>query len=110
MPQGGKRNSPRRKSGLGRVDDGMLFVFSHPLPVRMFAELNEAPGSASDLAKRLGVKTWHTDYHLKKLRAHGCVEAIEQIKVRGLTKTIYAAQIKVDFPEEVWKSLPPSVQ
>ncbi|HEU4599848.1 MAG TPA: helix-turn-helix domain-containing protein, partial [Solirubrobacterales bacterium] len=91
-------------------DDGMLFVFSHPLRVRMIAELNEEEGSASDLAKRLSVKTWHTDYHMKKLLEHDCVEAVRREKVRGLEKTVYRAKIKVDFPMEVWEQLPPSVQ
>jgi DNA-binding transcriptional ArsR family regulator len=102
--------SSKRKSGLGRVDDGMLFVFSHPLRVRMIAALNEREGSASDLARRLGVKTYHTDYHMKKLREHGCVEVSGRVKVRGLEKTIYRAKVKVDFPEEIWAMLPPSVQ
>lgn len=105
-----KKRGARQKSGLGRVDDGMLFVFSHPLRVRMIAELNEEVGSPSDLAKRLGVETWHTNYHMKKLREHQCVEVVDHVKVRGFTKTIYRAKVKVDFPEEVWATLPPSVQ
>jgi hypothetical protein len=100
----------KRKSGLGRVDDGMLYVFSHPLRIRMIAALNEECGSASDLARRLGVQTYHTDYHMKKLREHDCVEVLEQVKVRGCVKTIYRAKVKVDFPEEVWEQLPPSVK
>lgn len=102
--------SSGRKSGLGRVDDGMLFVFSHPLRIRMIAALNEQNGSASDLAKRLGVETHHTDYHMKQLKRHDCVEVVERVTVKGLPKTIYRPKIKVDFPEEVWKRLPASVK
>ncbi len=104
------RKSAGRKSGLGRIDDGMLFVFSHPLRIRMIAELNEEIGSPSDLAKRLGVETHHTNYHIKKLHEHGCVEVVERVKARGFEKTIYRAKVKVDFPEEVWEMLPPSVR
>ncbi|MFL5896961.1 MAG: hypothetical protein ACJ76D_00615 [Solirubrobacterales bacterium] len=102
--------SSRRRSGLGRVDDGMLFVFSHPLRIRMIAALNEQNGSASDLAKRLGIKTHHTNYHLKQLKLHDCVEVVRRVTVKGLPKTIYRAKVKVDFPEEVWKRLPASVK
>lgn len=106
----GSRAAPQRSSGLGRVDDGMLYVFAHPLRVRMIAELNEGDGSPSDLAKRLGVKTYHTDYHMKKLLDHDCVEVVERVKVRGTEKTIYRAKIKVEFPVELWERLPASVQ
>jgi hypothetical protein len=102
--------APQRASGLGRVDDGMLYVFAHPLRVRMIAELNEADGSPSDLARRLGVETYHTDYHMKKLLKYDCVEKVRREKVRGTEKTIYRAKIKVEFPAELWERLPASVQ
>ncbi|HEU4678689.1 MAG TPA: helix-turn-helix domain-containing protein [Terrimicrobiaceae bacterium] len=100
----------RGQSGLGRVDDGMLYVFSHPLRVRMIAELNEEDGSASDLAKRLSVKTYNADYHLKKLLEYDCVEVVRRERIRGTQKTIYRAKVKVEFPQEIWESLPASVQ
>jgi predicted ArsR family transcriptional regulator len=92
------------------VDDGMLYVFAHPLRVRMLAELNEEDGSPSDLAKRLRVETYHTDYHMKKLLKYDCVEVVKRVKVRGTEKTIYRAKTKVEFPAELWGRLPPSVQ
>jgi len=100
----------RGQSGLGRVDDGMLYVFSHPLRVRMIAELNEEDGSASDLAKRLSVKTYNADYHLKKLLEYDCVEVVKRVRVRGTQKTIYRAKVKVEFPQGIFESLPSSVQ
>jgi hypothetical protein len=108
--EAGQEEGLRRSSGLGRVDDGMLYIFAHPLRVRMIAELNEEDGSPSDLAKRLGVETYHTDYHMKKLLKYDCVEVVKRVRVRGTEKTIYRAKIKVEFPAELWAKLPPSVQ
>ncbi len=76
----------------------------------MIAALNEQEGSPSDLARRLGVQTYHTDYHMKKLKQHECVEVVDRVKARGFEKTIYRAKVKVDFPEEVWEQLPGSVK
>jgi predicted ArsR family transcriptional regulator len=105
-----RQSRSQKKSGLARVDDGLVFVLSHPLRVRMLSALSAEEGSASDLAERLNTNTWSTSYHMDVLKKYGCVEFVRDEKVRGFIKSIYRAKIEVNFPKEVWEELPPSVQ
>ncbi|HET6997717.1 MAG TPA: winged helix-turn-helix domain-containing protein [Solirubrobacterales bacterium] len=109
-PRAAKPN-PNAKSGLGRLEDDMLFVFSHPLRVRMLVSLNEeGDGSSSDLSGRLGVSTETLAHHMKVLRKYNFVELVDQKKVGSAVKSIYRALRRVEFPKEVWEKFPPFIQ
>ena len=101
----------KRRSGLARLDDGLVFVLSHPLRVRMLASLKiEGDASASELSERLNCSKYNTSYHMKVLRKYDCVEFVRKEKVRSVEKRIYRAKIAVEFPTEIWEALPPAVQ
>lgn len=106
-----KKKAARRKTGLGKVDDGLLFALRHPLRLRMLVSLNEeGDGSPSELAKRLESTTEHCSHHIKVLEEYGYVEFLRKEFVSTGAKSIYRAIRKVEFPQEVWERLPPAVQ
>lgn len=106
-----KGKSAKRKSGLARLDDGLVFVLSHPLRVRMLASLKiEGDASAKELCERLNCSKYNTSYHMRVLRKYDCVELVRTEKVRSVEKRIYRAKIAVEFPTEIWDALPPAVQ
>jgi DNA-binding transcriptional ArsR family regulator len=56
-------------------DPAALKALSHPLRVRLLAELREiGPSTATDLARRLDTDSGSTSYHLRVLGRHGFVE------------------------------------
>src|SRR4051794_4510421 len=106
-----KKETGKRKTGLGKVDDGLLFALRHPLRLRMLVSLNEeGDGSPSELAKRLESTTEHCSHHIKVLEEYGYVEFLRKEFVSTGAKSIYRAIRKVEFPQEVWERLPPAVQ
>jgi DNA-binding transcriptional ArsR family regulator len=106
-----KKKAGKRKTGLGKVDDGLLFALRHPLRLRMLVSLNEeGDGSPSDLAKRLESTTEHCSHHIKVLEEYGYVEFVRKELVSTGAKSIYRAIRKVEFPQEIWEQLPPAVQ
>jgi hypothetical protein len=108
---GSSKKSARRRGGLARLDDGLVFVLSNPLRVRMLASLNtEGDAGPADLARRLSCSKWDTSYHMKVLRKYDCVELVKVEQVRSVEKKIYRAKVAVEFPTEIWEALPPAVQ
>jgi len=106
-----KKTRAKRKTGLGKVDDDLLYVLSNPLRLRMLVSLNEeGNASPSDLSVRLNAPLGSTSYHMKVLREKNFAEIAERdFNGRGM-KTIYRAIRKAEFPQEVWERLPPPVQ
>lgn len=51
-----------------QLDQAALATLAHPLRARLLASLRlEGPGTATDLAARIGTNTGATSYHLRKL-------------------------------------------
>jgi predicted ArsR family transcriptional regulator len=58
-----------------RLDAEAVKILAHPLRSRLLTELRRhGPGTATDLADRLGTNTGATSYHLRKLESVGLVE------------------------------------
>jgi hypothetical protein len=107
----GPRPKPQAKSGLGKLDDSLLFVLRSSLRVRMLVSLNEeGDGSPAEVGRRLNVPTERTSYHMKVLQKNGFAELIRKESVGSATKSIYRATRKVEFPKEVWENLPAPIQ
>jgi DNA-binding transcriptional ArsR family regulator len=67
------RTGPERDSRV-ELDARNLRGIAHPVRVRLLAILREeGPATASLLARRLGLNTGATSYHLRQLAAHGFV-------------------------------------
>lgn len=59
---------------MGCIDARNLQGIAHPVRVRMLAMLRaEGPATATTLARRLGLNTGATSYHLRQLAAHGFI-------------------------------------
>lgn len=92
-------------------DDNVMFVYSHPLRLRIIASLNdEGDAAASDLASRLNCSTEDASYHLKILLRYEFVKLVDTTHVRNARKKTYRAIQRLEFPTETWDELPPAVQ
>ncbi len=69
--------------------DKALLALS-PIKRRLLAALRE-PGSASSLAKALGLPRQQLGYHLRALEAAGLVRLVEERKRRGLVERVLVA-------------------
>jgi len=73
------------------IDDPAAAVVAlDPVRARLLAELGE-PGSASTLARKVGLARQKVNYHLRALEAHGLVELVEERPRRGLTERVLVA-------------------
>jgi DNA-binding transcriptional ArsR family regulator len=61
-----------------------------PMRGLLLAELAE-PGSAANLAERVGIPRQKVNYHLRALEAHGLVEVAEERKRGGITERVMRA-------------------
>ena len=71
-------------------DPAAAAVALDPVRARLLAELGE-PGSASTLARKVGLARQKVNYHLRALEAHGLVELVEERPRRGLTERVLVA-------------------
>jgi len=73
------------------IDDPAAAVVAlDPVRARLLAELGE-PGSASTLARKVGLARQKVNYHLRALEGHGLVELVEERPRRGLTERVLVA-------------------
>ncbi|WP_174264794.1 ArsR/SmtB family transcription factor [Phytoactinopolyspora halotolerans] len=61
-----------------------------PVRARLLAELSE-PGSASTLARKVGLPRQKINYHLKTLERHGLVELVEERRKGNVTERVMRA-------------------
>jgi DNA-binding transcriptional ArsR family regulator len=73
------------------IDDAeAAIVAMDPVRSRLLAELTK-PGSATTLAKVLGLPRQKVNYHLRALEARGLVELVEERPRRGLVERVVRA-------------------
>lgn len=73
---------------VGRRD--RVAVLLHPLRLRIL-ESARTPGSAADLARRLGLTPQRVNYHVRKLAEHGFLEKLEERRAGNVVETVYGA-------------------
>ncbi len=71
-------------------DPGAAEVSLDPVRARLLAELAE-PGSATTLARRVGLTRQKVNYHLRTLEQHGLIELVEERRKGGLTERVLQA-------------------
>lgn len=74
-------------------------IVNHPVRLRCWLALSQTPASPAELARRFGVATNDTDYHIKKLCEMGIAEKVGERPVRGVTESFYVA-VRNDLDEE----------
>jgi DNA-binding transcriptional ArsR family regulator len=73
------------------IEDGAAAAVAlDPVRARLLEELRE-PGSAAELARRVGLARQKVNYHLRALEAHGLVEVTEERRHGGLTERVLRA-------------------
>lgn len=92
-----------------RIDDELSHklekVFADPLRAWILAQLNDAPASASDLARKSKEPLNKIAYHVGKLEEWECIEHIDTIGVRGTPKKIYRGLTKVIIDLPTWEKM-----
>lgn len=71
-------------------DPGAAMAALDPVRAEILAALAE-PGSATTVAKRLGLPRQRVNYHLRTLEAHHLVHLVEERPRRGLTERVVVA-------------------
>jgi DNA-binding transcriptional ArsR family regulator len=71
-------------------DPAAAAIALDPIRSRLLAEL-ATPGSAANLAGRVGLPRQKVNYHLRALEAHGLVRAVEERRHGGLTERVLEA-------------------
>ncbi len=73
------------------IEDGAAAAVAlDPIRARLLAELRE-PGSAAELARRVGLARQKVNYHLRALEAHGLITIAEERRHGGLTERVLQA-------------------
>ncbi len=73
------------------IDEPAAAITAHdPVRARILRSLS-SPGSATTLARELGLSRQKVNYHLRALESHGLVELVEERPRRGLTERIVQA-------------------
>ncbi|MGI5125845.1 ArsR/SmtB family transcription factor [Pseudonocardia sp. CA-107938] len=73
------------------TDPAAAGISLDPVRARILAELASAPGSASSLARALGIPRQKINYHLRQLEEHGLVRLVEERRRGGLTERVLEA-------------------
>ena len=65
-------------------------VLMNPLRLRILEAARE-PGSAAELARRLGLKAQKVNYHVQRLAEHGFLRVVEERRAGNVVETVYAS-------------------
>ena len=97
----------RRSAPISLTSFQQIRALAHPLRLRAFEALTEAPRTGKQLAELLGKKPTHLYHHLRVLEQAGLVRPVSTRKNRGTTEKFYQAvsdRVVLDkglFPEQV---------
>jgi DNA-binding transcriptional ArsR family regulator len=72
-------------------DPAAASVALDPVRALLLTELADEPGSAGNLATRVGIARQLVNYHVRALEAHGLVELAEERKRGGITERVLRA-------------------
>lgn len=75
---------------------------AHPTRIRMLELLRQEPLSASELARRLGIRFGSARFHLQKLVASGMAHPAGDRRVRGGHELLFSS------PEDLWVDIDPA--
>jgi len=90
-------SSPRRLSGVEAMR-----ALAHPTRLRMLELLRQEPLSASELARRLGIRFGSARFHLQKLVQGGLAHPAGDRRGRGGVELLFAA------PDDLWVDIDPA--
>ncbi len=80
-------------------------ALGHPLRAWCLAKLNEGETSGAKLSHLSGEPRNKVNYHLRVLAELGCIELVEERRVRGVFEKIYRAAVKVVLDYGDWERL-----
>jgi hypothetical protein len=88
------------------VDRRLARAIGHPIRVEILVEVDRAPMSPNEFARRTGHPLATVAYHFRELQKCGCLEVIEEVPRRGATEHFYQVTARALFSAESFAKLP----
>lgn len=92
------------------INQRLAKALSHPLRVRILAELNKREMSPNQFAHEFGGSISATAYHFRELEKFGCVEVVKEVKRRGAIEHYFRGTRRALFDDANWRRLPESIK
>jgi DNA-binding transcriptional ArsR family regulator len=92
------------------VDMKVAKALSHPLRIRILAELNKRVMSPTQFSKRFGLPLGTVAPHFRILEAAGCLEIVYEDGRGRAVEHFYRATRRAIFDDKAWKSLPETIR
>jgi hypothetical protein len=99
-----------KKTRRDLVDRRLARAIGHPIRVEILVEVDRAPMSPNEFAKRSGHALATVAYHFRELQKCGCLEVIDEVPRRGATEHFYEVTTRALFSAESFASLPVSAR
>jgi DNA-binding transcriptional ArsR family regulator len=80
-------------------------AFAHPVRVKAFLLLAEAPYSPSQIADKIGEDLHNVSYHVRKLEEFELIELVDEKPVRGAVQHFFRAVARPMMSDEEWAKL-----
>jgi DNA-binding transcriptional ArsR family regulator len=86
-------------------------ALAHPVRLRIVELLHRSPGSASSLARALGIRYGSAQFHLRVLTRVGIAKRVGEEKKRGGTEVLYAiphgfkVELDPNARPEAWRAM-----
>jgi DNA-binding transcriptional ArsR family regulator len=81
-------------------------ALSHPLRSRLLMAYTGRVASPSQVAAELQAPIGDVAYHTKRLREHGLIELVEEVRGRGGVQHFYRATVPYEVADTAWAMLP----
>ncbi len=96
----------KKRSRKASAEEALAKVFAHPLRVKVWYLINQAPTSPNRIAMELGEPLGNIAYHVRELEKYGCIELVTTKQRRGATEHYYRALSRTLIDTETWATLP----
>jgi DNA-binding transcriptional ArsR family regulator len=98
------RTKPKTRGDL--LDRRLARAIGHPIRVEILVEVDRAPMSPNEFARRTGHPLATVAYHFRELQKCGCLEVVEEVPRRGATEHFYEVTKRALFSAKSFASLP----
>jgi DNA-binding transcriptional ArsR family regulator len=88
------------------VDRRLARAIGHPIRVEILVEVDRAPMSPNEFARRTGHPLATVAYHFRELQKCGCLEVVSEVPRRGATEHFYEVTTRALFSAESFSALP----
>jgi hypothetical protein len=92
------------------ADQTLIKALGHPVRANALTILNQRVASPKEIAGELDEQVGKVSYHVKELRALGCVELVDTAQRRGATEHYYRGVAQAYLSDSFWATLSQAVR